>query len=112
MSAVTLVATALGATVLGCAAAGALGQVAAARAGTDGAADLAALAAAGRVVRGEPHATACGVGATVAAGPSTVLTGCTVAGEVVTVTVMRDLTLFGATVAVRAVARAGPVDDP
>ncbi len=108
MSAVTLAATSLAAAVLGCAAVGALGQVAAARAAADGTADLAALAVASRVVQGEPPSAACGLGAGLA-GPEAVVTGCVVDGEVVTVTVRRDLDVLGVTLPVRAAARAGPV---
>ena len=112
MSAVSLTATALAGAVLGCAVAGLLGQVAVARAEVDAAADLAALAVAAHVVRGEPHESACAVGGTVAAGPQTRLTGCVVDGDVVTVQVVRDLDLLGATLPVVAAARAGPDTGP
>jgi len=112
VSAVSLTATALAGAVLGCAVAGLLGQVAAARAEVDAAADLAALAVAAHVVRGEPHESACAVGGTVAAGPQTRLTGCVVDGDVVTVQVVRDLDLLGATLPVVAAARAGPDTGP
>lgn len=108
MSAVSLTAAALVAAVLGCGAAGALGQVALARAEADSAADLAALAVASRVVRGEPHATACAVGARLVAGDGMVLTGCLVEGEQVRVEVLRELRLLGAALPVPARARAGP----
>ena len=105
-----LTASALAAAVVGCAVAGALGQVAAARAGADGAADLAALAVAARVVRGEPAAAACALGGTVAAVPGLTMTGCRVDGELVMVAVRRDLVVLGARLSVGATARAGPVD--
>jgi len=108
VTAVSLTATALAGAVLGCAVAGLVGQVASARAEVDAAADLAALAVAAHVVRGEPHQTACDVGGAVAAGPRTRLTGCVVDGFVVTVQVVRDLDLLGATLPVVAAARAGP----
>lgn len=107
VSAVSLTATALAGAVLGCAVVGLLGQVVAARAEVDAAADLAALAVAAHVVRGEPQETACAVGDAVAAGPRTRLIGCVVAGDVVTVQVVRDLDLLGATLPVAAAARAG-----
>ena len=108
MSAVSLTATALAGAVLGCAVAGLLGQVATARAEADAAADLAALAVAAHVVRGEPHEAACLVGGAVATGPRTRLTGCVVDGDIVTVQVVRVLDLLGTTLPVGAAARAGP----
>ena len=126
MSAVSLTATALAGTVLGCAVVGLLGQVAMARAEADAAADLAALAVASRVVRGEPHAVACALGRTIVTGPRTRLSACAVDGEAVsdvrgtagggpgavTVQVVLDLDLLGTTLPVVATARAGPDPGP
>ena len=112
MSAVSLTATALAGAVLGCAVVGLLGQVAVARAEVDAAADLAALAVAANVLRGEPHESGCAVGGAVAAGPETRLTGCDVDEDVVTVQVVRDLDLLGVTLPVVGAARAGPDTGP
>ena len=126
MSAVSLTATALAGTVLGCAVAGLLGQVATARAEADAVADLAALAVASQVVRGQPHAVACALGHTVATGPRTRLSACAVDGGAasdvrvtadggpgaVTVQVVLELDLLGTTLPVVATARAGPDPGP
>ncbi len=109
MTAVSLTAVALAGAVLGCAVLGVVGQVAVARAEADTSADLAALAVAARVVRGESASAACGVGAHVAQDGRTSMTTCLLDGEVVTVEVRRQLTLLGVTAGVAARARAGPV---
>lgn len=108
MSAVSLTAAALVAAVLGCGAAGALGQVARARAEVDAAADLAALAVASRVVRGEPHATACAVAVPLVAPEGLTVTGCGVDGEQVLLQVRLDLRVLGTVLPVTGRARAGP----
>ena len=59
MSGLALTATALAAMVVGCAAVGAVAQVAQAHARVDASADLAALAVASRSARGEPTDAAC-----------------------------------------------------
>lgn len=117
MSGLALTATALAAMVVGCAAVGAVGQVAQAHARVDTAADLAALAVASRAARGEPTDRACAAGAAVTAAappghpPSRVL-GCTVVGGVATVTVSAEVTVLGLSSEVSGRARAGPAGLP
>lgn len=112
MSAASLTLTALGAMVLGCVVVGGLGQLAGARASLDASADLGALAVAGRVVRGEPAASACAVGASVVAADGARLLGCTVEGHHAVVVVGRDVQLLGWTASLESSARAGPGDGP
>ncbi len=114
MSGLTLTATALAGMVLGCAVVGGVGQVAVVRARVDATADLAALAAAAQLARGDPEASACATATRVAAGqgaeagPLRVLE-CLTAGPEVTVRVAATVAVPGVSAPVEGRARAGPV---
>ncbi|WP_380169425.1 pilus assembly protein TadG-related protein [Jannaschia sp. R86511] len=125
MSGLGLTATSLAAMVLGCAVVGGVGQVAVARARADSAADLAALAAAARLARGDPADVACaaasqvvasGVTASAAvAGPAPAaarpdrVVACRVADRTVTVDVDVTVHVLGWAGVLTGTARAGPV---
>lgn len=108
MSGAGLVLGSVAAMVLGVVVVGGVGQVAGTRARADSTADLAALAVAARLVRGEPAAAACGAGAALASADGARPTGCDVDGLVVTVAVEVDVRVLGLTAVVGAAARAGP----
>jgi hypothetical protein len=113
VSGVTLTATALAAMVVGCAAVGAVGQVARAHARVDTVADLTALAVASRATRGEPTDRACAAGTAVATASlpgqaASRVDGCAVDGGVATVTVSTEVTVLGVSTRVSGRARAGP----
>lgn len=120
MSGLTLTATALAGMLLGCAVVGGVGQVAVARARVDTAADLAALAAASTLGRGETAEAACAVAHRVAVGPAadgptdgrTGVSGCRVVGNVVTVSVDGPVRVLGLRTSITGRARAGPVGAP
>ncbi|MGJ7439831.1 hypothetical protein [Aquipuribacter sp. MA13-6] len=125
MSGVTLTATALAGMVLGCAAVGGVGQVAVVRARVDAAADLAALAAAAHLARGDPVDLACAAAAQVAAGAGGAGAGsggagsggagppqvveCLAVGPDITVRVVAPVQVLGLSASVEGRARAGPV---
>lgn len=124
MSGLTLTATAMAGMLLGCAAVGAVAQVAVTHAGADAAADLAALAVAARVVRGEPETAACAVGAALVAdhggggpgsggprraGPGPALVECSVRAGDALVTVTAEVRVLGVRLPVTSRARAGPL---
>lgn len=117
MSGLTLTATALAGMVLGCAVVGGVGQVAVVRARVDAAADLAALAAASTLGRGETAARACAVAGLLTTGPAgggptqgpVRVSGCRVDGAEVTVSVDGPVHVLGLTGSVTGRARAGPV---
>jgi len=104
-----LTATALAGMLLGCTVVGGVSQVALARAGADTAADLTALAVAGRLVRGEPHSAACGVGAQVADASGATVVGCSVTGAEASVQVTVSVLGLGLEATVTARSRAGPL---
>lgn len=114
MSGLTLTATALAGMVLGCAVVGGVGQVAVVRARVDATADLAALAAAARLARGDPGDLACATASRVAAGQGSEagpprVVDCLTAGPEVTVRVGATVEVLGLSAPVDGRARAGPV---
>lgn|GEM_PF-6891388 len=117
MSGLTLTVTALAGMMLGCAVVGGVGQVAVARARVDAATDLAALAAASALGRGETAERACALANRVAVAPGggdpaerrARTSGCRVVGAEVTVSVEAPVRVLGLTASVTGRARAGPV---
>lgn len=105
----TLTVTALAGMLLGCTVVGGVSQIAVGRARADAAADLTALAVAGRLSNAAPQASACAAGAAVAVAAKVRLDGCTVEGSDATVTVVATLSVLGLQGTVTSTARAGPV---
>ena len=83
--------------------------VAVAHAKADGAADLAALAGAGRLSAGTSLEGACARAERVAARNDAIVTGCAGEGRTLLVTVAVEAVVVGMRVRVPSVARAGPV---